>query len=401
MTKEKLAIVSSYDDFCGNASYTKALEKGLLKYYDVTVVSLNIDLLRNGDKKSGNLHIKNICEQLKAFDCVNIQFEAGLLGSNPSMVQKRFFCIAKACKRLMVTMHRYHAKEEYPGLVYFGKILFKAKIKTFFHALKSTYARNRYVPVYNKIINFCKKRNCPILVHTKRDRELILIKFRYDHVYDHPLCFYDQDLVNTFGAKHNRKTFCENLRLDETNVYIGVFGFISKYKGYETAIKALEFLPENYHLLIFGAQHPHTIKIEEPINDYINKLLAFIENLKLTHRVKFFHLLKDEDFLSALLGCDFNILPYLEVNQGGSAIAALSLETNSKTVFSQTLAFFELAKYAPNSFKMFSIGNYMELANAILSYNSSNYSENLKNYHNKYNIHTSSALYQQLLSQNR
>ena len=37
MTKQKLAIVSSYDELCGNASYTKALAEGLSVYFDVTV----------------------------------------------------------------------------------------------------------------------------------------------------------------------------------------------------------------------------------------------------------------------------------------------------------------------------------------------------------------------------
>ena len=103
-------------------------------------------------------------------------------------------------------------------------------------------------------------------------------------------------------------------------------------------------------------------------------------------------------FLKALIHCDYNVLPYLEVMQGGSAIAALSLESNSKALFSQNLAFFELEKYAQDSFKMFSIGNYIELADAILSYDKTKFDSGLNNYHNKYNIHTSGVLYRDLLS---
>ncbi len=118
----------------------------------------------------------------------------------------------------------------------------------------------------------------------------------------------------------------------------------------------------------------------------------------LANRVKFYGSVNDEDFLKALLCCDFNVLPYLEVNQGGSAVAALSLETGSKSIFSQNRAFLELAKFAPNCFKMFSIGNYLELAQSILSYCQSEYSSSLKEYNDKYNIHTSVLLYQRLLS---
>ena len=35
MVKEKLAIVSSYNDLCGNASYTKVLVDGLSENFDV------------------------------------------------------------------------------------------------------------------------------------------------------------------------------------------------------------------------------------------------------------------------------------------------------------------------------------------------------------------------------
>lgn len=47
---------------------------------------------------------------------------------------------------------------------------------------------------------------------------------------------------------------------------------------------------------------------------------------------------------------------------------------------------------------MFSIGNYLELAQAIQSYCKSNYSARLNDYHERYNIKTSVHLYRQLLS---
>ena len=42
-------------------------------------------------------------------------------------------------------------------------------------------------------------------------------------------------------------------------VLIGVFGFINEYKGIGTAIQALQHLPKNHHLLIFGGVHPQEI----------------------------------------------------------------------------------------------------------------------------------------------
>ncbi len=398
MVKEKLGIVSSYDELCGNASYTKALVAGLSEYYDVTVVPLNVEMLRNGEKRSGEAHIREVCQQLKELDCVNVQFEAGLFGSTLPSMLNRFLAIGRASKKLVLTMHRFHAKRKYPNLPMFGKALLNRGIGQLVLDFQFAYANNRYLSLYNQVIQFCKKKKAPIIVHTPKERDLIKIRCKYDQVYDHPLCFFEQDYIESIRTNNSRKSFCERYHLNEEKVYIGIFGFINKYKGHETAIKALDFLPGKYELLIFGAQHPHTIKIEESINQYIKELLKLITDKKLTFRVKFFGSLTDEEFLKALLSCDFNVLPYLEVNQGGSAIAALSLETGKKTLFSQNRAFLELAKYAPNAFKMVSIGNYLELAQAITSYCEDDYSNGLKKYHNKYNIRTSVELYRKLIS---
>ncbi len=398
MKKEKLAIVSSYDELCGNASYTKALADGLSKYYDVTVISLNVELLRGREKATAEAHIRDICQQLQAFDCVNIQFEAGLFGSKLSLMLSRFLAIAGASKRFVLTMHRFHAKEKYPSILLMMKSILAGHIKRLIPEFQFAYANNRYLPLYHKVIAFCKKNNAPILVHTKRDAALIRNRCEYDNVYDHPLCFHTQQYLETVEKEYSKQDFCRQYSLDENKRYIGIFGFINGYKSHETIINALKYLPKQYELLIFGSQHPHTIKLEEKINPYIGDLLKLITKERLDKRVKFYGSLNDDDFLKALLSCDFNVLPYLEVNQGGSAIAALSLESGAKSIFSQNRAFLELAKYAPNSFKMFSLGNYLELAQAIISYRESDYKESLNDYWSKYNINTSARLYHQLLS---
>jgi glycosyltransferase involved in cell wall biosynthesis len=398
MAKEKLGIVSSYDELCGNASYTKALVQEFSKHYDVTVVPLHVEMLRKGESIAAQKHIKEICEKLKTFDCVNIQFEAGLFGSSLSSILYRFLMIGQACKKLVLTMHRYHAKEKYPTFKMLIKACLNKKIKQRINDFQFVYANNRHLPLYDKIIAYCAKRKAPILVHTKRECELIKVKFNYDQVYDHPLSFFEQDYIESVKKTSSREDFCKRYSLDLNKKYIGIFGFINRYKGHETIIRALEVLPKEYELLIFGSQHPHTITLEESINPYIADLVELIKKLGLTDRVKFYGSLNDDDFLKALLFCDFNVLPYLEVNQGGSAVAALALETCSNSIFSQNRAFLELSRYAPDAFKMFSIGNYLELAQAIQSYCKSNYSARLNDYHERYNIKTSVHLYRQLLS---
>lgn len=398
MNKEKLAIISSYNDLCGNASYTKSIFEGLSTYYDATVIPLNVELLRKKESACAKLHIQEICKQLQNFDCVNIQFEAGLFGSDLRSIKKRFFAIAKSSKRLVLTLHRFNGKEKYPGIHSFALSLLKLKLSRFLFAFKEVYSNNRYLGMYQSLVQFCKKRKIPILVHTPRDKQFIQIKYNHKFVFDHPICFYDQNKIQNLKQKYTKESFHEKFHLDGNKIYIGIFGFITKYKGHETIIKAMEFLPEQYELLIFGTQHPHSIKLNEEINEYIDHLLKLLDKKKLMHRVKFFGLINDDDFIKGLFGCDFTVMPYLEVNQGGSAIAALSLETESNTIFSHNHAFLELSKYAPNAFKMFTMGNYLELANVIRSYNKSDFAAYLKEYHQKYNIRTSMELYQKLLN---
>ena len=53
---------------------------------------------------------------------------------------------------------------------------------------------------------------------------------------------------------------------------VGVFGFIGRYKGFDTVIRALHHLPHDYHLLIFGGIHPNEIKPHQPIDPVVSSL---------------------------------------------------------------------------------------------------------------------------------
>ena len=50
---------------------------------------------------------------------------------------------------------------------------------------------------------------------------------------------------------------------------IGVFGFLGRYKGFDTAVRALHHLPKDYHLVIFGGVHPNEIKPQQPIDPVV------------------------------------------------------------------------------------------------------------------------------------
>ena len=49
---KKLAIVSSYDELCGNATYAEALRQGFSEYCEVKVFPLPVKLLNEDNKSS-------------------------------------------------------------------------------------------------------------------------------------------------------------------------------------------------------------------------------------------------------------------------------------------------------------------------------------------------------------
>ena len=167
-------------------------------------------------------------------------------------------------------------------------------------------------------------------------------------------------------------------------------------------MKALSYLPDNYKLLIFGSQHPMSIQEFSKCDPYISKLLDMVDELKkqeeinekdmltkkeisIVDRILFLGNLDDDEFLDALYCCDFAVLPYMEVNQGGSGIASLVLETKIKSLYSNNKAFAELNKYFPNTFSKFDIGNYVELARKIKNYKE-DYTEAIDRALEKYNL---------------
>ena len=74
--------MSTYDDLCGIAAYTRSLEKQLSDIFDVTVFDLDQYLLRNTHarvRKFADRHIQDICREIREYDTVNLQLEHGTL----------------------------------------------------------------------------------------------------------------------------------------------------------------------------------------------------------------------------------------------------------------------------------------------------------------------------------
>lgn len=404
--RKKLAIISSYNESCGNASYTEVLRREFSNHCDVEVLPLPQFLLRSPYRQAirkGDQYIDGMAQRLCEFDYVNIQFEAGLFGTKPQIIFNRVAKLIKASKNLIMTMHRVDLPKSLLDTTLY-KLIFKGK---FIEAARY-YENRKFSDLYREIVKLLDAKNkraeshAAVIVHTKREKANIQDVFGFRDVHDFPITFLNREQRRHRRTEADREQFIRRYGFDAGDKIIGLFGFISEYKGFDTVLKALNHLPSNYKVVFFGRQHPMAIADNTPVDPYIGKLLDDIEDnsvdlrkqstmlsrmsrseqvvkAQMEHmrnvvsaswdkRVFFKGELPDDDFIAALYGCDYVVVPYMETNQSGSGVASLVVETRAKSIFSNAHSFTQLKKYYPDCFESFDIGNYLELADRIKHY---------------------------------
>ncbi|MFV9875177.1 MAG: glycosyltransferase [Rickettsiales endosymbiont of Dermacentor nuttalli] len=402
--KKKLAIISSFNESCGNAAFTQLLVDSIHKYtdYHVTVIPLNLNILQscfNTERNLGDKHIDNICKMLKDFDAVNIQLEAGLYGMLPHDIVNRIKKLVNAHPVISVTLHSPRLISQDYNLFKEGvKKLFalhiKQGLKTILSSLKPT-----FIETNRKILKFLIKNKCRLIVHTTRAQRQINNLYNYHNVDLHPLKMVDIDYKFNTEVMENIKT---GLKIPNNSIIIGMFGYISKYKGHSIALKAMERLPNNYKLIIFGRQHPQTI-CNNSMDLYLESLVNRVDSIpSLKNRVFFMGEFNDNDFINIAASIDIVWLPYYENGQDGSGIASICCDVSKAVLASTSFAFDELKKLIPyQNMIRFDIGNYLEIACKTL------FLMNNKNLLNKsfdpnsiYNTKTQAILYVKDLEKN-
>lgn len=395
MRRKKLAIVSSYNTKCANASYTHVLKEEFGKYYDVEILPVNFNLL--GDfhpraRAAARQYIEGLTARLRDFDYVNIQFEAGLYGYSMIAACKNVLPLIRASRRLIFTVHRVHV----PALRPWWKIILMNG-RHFIQTLKE-FRQGQHYKAFATIMRALHAREksgnlAAVIVHTQRERDLVRLYYDIEAVVDYPITFLNRRQIaeHIHNRERIRAEIFRDYELDPESTYIGIFGFLSENKGHHVAIEALRFLPPRYKLAIFGGQHPMAIKdydlnrlLKQPklfgrnSSTYISSLVDLAKSFLLRdgkretclkkQRVRFLGTTDDAGFIRAIAAMDFVVLPYMETGQGGSANASLMLELQSNVIFSRTFAFMELERYYPECFVMVDIGNPLQLAQAIGSW---------------------------------
>jgi glycosyltransferase involved in cell wall biosynthesis len=405
--KDSLAIVSTSSSLCGIAAYTAALRRQLGDAFDITVFDLDQYLLRSPHRRVRKLadrHIKEICDELRRFDVVNLQLEHGTLGRYGRDIYRRFCWLSAAAPRLSVTFHTLLMPPHFDSAG-FMKALATGKFKTAAR-LQADFSRASLLShgIARQLRRTQRQKQVSAIVHNRRDRYDAQCLYGIRHVFDHPLSFLGAAEVEAIrsGALRRRFAMLDDLPADA--MLVGVFGFLNEYKGMGTAIQALHYLPDNHHLLIFGGVHPREIVPGQPRHPYIASLfdhaymdttlydrmsasaahseaaplvVAADQGLRellgthprdLSARIHFMGALAEEDFLSGMAICDAVVFPYLEVGQSSSGPISQALELGCRIIASRTHTFLEFAEYHANAVEFFDIGNHLELAERLLAH---------------------------------
>ena len=340
--------------------------------------------------------IRDFCRRFKEFDCVNIQLEHGTLGRDKKDIVRRFEWIAKAAPALSVTFHTILPQNALDynfiwsrlgrlRLISAGRFVAEHRANNFMNH-----------KIYSLLRKLSRSKPVSVIVHTRRDMRTMRFVNRIDRVYHHPLAFLTDADACKMRAESRRDQSPALANLPANATLIGVFGFMSEYKGFDTVVKAMHRLPDNYHLAFFGALHPNEIVKWKKSHPFIDKLLAeaYIDasiadsiggksislNLdssaipalidhprNIGHRLHFMGEQTDESFARGMALCDVVVLPYLEVGQSSSGPMSLALEMGARIIAARNHAFMQFARYHPNSVEFFEIGNHVELAARIMA----------------------------------
>ena len=414
--KRSLAIVTTYDELCGIAAFSRCLVRAVEPHFSIEVFDLDQFLLRRTDRlgrRKADEYFKALCRRLVEFDIVNLQLEFGILGAVPSDIFRRLRLLCNAAPQLSVTFHTVPRLErlEWEGVLeHLRTFNFRRAAE---HLGSMMYANSVAAKTFRLLRKAAKKKSVRLIVHTRTDRRYLEVVGDFGNVFDHPLCFLRQADAARVLNSSSRKDLAPIFSRDEGCKAIGVFGFLSPYKGFETAIRAMRYLPSNYHLVIFGGVHPNDIslrKMQPYVADLMREIAAdhtLLDRLHLKHveadsmdkatsekqappplaltfaskadvsslvegqsdslvnRVHFAGALPDEQFFAAMASCDVVVLPYHEVGQSSSGPAALAIELGRRVLLSRTRGFLQLGRYFPDRLEYFDVGNHLQLASLL------------------------------------
>jgi glycosyltransferase involved in cell wall biosynthesis len=333
----KAVQVSTWNVPCGIAGYTKGLVDGMSKHgLECDVLPIDRQQLKYMSRDEVISYFDSYEDKLlsTSYDIIHLQHEfsffAGSYGPDLSMLafNRWLKSMTRLRKPVFVTFHSEPSflRDKSPGAL--G--LAKKKRLQYLWKLQVAYLFN-------------SKKNLHAVLHTKNSRRQFLdsgFESEKIHIVKQGVTFSPVDPIDDI----HKGSIKEDLGFPKDAIVLAMFGFISAYKGYITAIKALEFLPKEYHLLIIGMPHP------EASDGTFDEIVRTLERSKgspspkdLHSRVKLAGFVAYEELQKYYKVVDISLAPYKgDTNLSSSAAITWALSSGKPVIASSIPAFAEL-----------------------------------------------------------
>lgn len=357
----KVVQVSTWKVPCGIAGYTEKLTANMLDYgIQCDVIPIERDLLKYMAKSEINQYFKSIVARLSTYDIIHIQHEFGFfagaydLDTSISIFSDFLSKLLKLQKLVFVTFHSEPSFFEESSQ---GSVVRIAKKKL---------SESKWKLLVSRLFN--SKSNLNAIVHTKNSRRIFIdsgFKPNKIHILKQGI-----SSIPILDVSQDQKTnIKKELGFPANAIILSMFGFISHYKGYITALRALQNLPKEYQLIIIGMPHPYgNDKTLDNIIKIINSSQSNpMRSDNLDERVKLTGYLELEELNKYYGVTDFCLAPYEpETQLSSSAAITWALASGKPVVASRIRAFTEINEEA-SCFHLFTPGSARELAYQIQS----------------------------------
>lgn len=386
--KDELRVLqfSTHDEECGIAKYQEQFVSEINKsgefYTEYFHYSPNVTK-KMSDSEFDDVTVE-LREKLRQFDILHIQHE---LSFYKHKELKKLITVAHDLdKKVLVTVHTA------PAAQYVQPRLSGLGIRSWAAYFKAIVRARRFMGIYFEPI----KKADIILVHnhpTKNDLSRHGFANEKIIVVRHPV-------PNVEGKVLESKEISEKLRTSKNDIIFSTVGFLSENKGILHAVKALQYLPDNYKLAIIGGMHP-----DSDDHGFYDKVTDLIARLNLQNRVYITGYIQDDSYLNGLIReIDICVYPYDKRYYSYVSSGSLNMAiANHKPVISYaTDSFLEIN--ADKEVVVFcKSANYYELAREIKTIDLSKYKKLSLDYANKHawpkESETLKAIYKKLTVQ--
>lgn len=310
----KVLHMSSGGPICGISTYTQNLIKhfGECSSHDFFEIPEKIEM-NDFSKKEIFDFFKTFVKKCENYDVVHIQNEFGFFTGKFKLdfSQKVFYKILKdLSKKNIKTFVTYHSEP------------------VFLKALGFLNFENKTCAKYWKKMSklHTAKNGVTAIVHTESSKKVFRDSgFKSVEVIPHGVL--ERNLPKKFSIKEK-----------DDYVVLGIFGFISAYKGHEFALSILDLLPSNFKLYIIGGRHPNS-EAEE-----IGRLVIKANELGLSKRLIITGWTSPEDADIHQSHCDICLVPYQTTEISASGAVTWNLTSGRPVIASNIRSFREINK---------------------------------------------------------